>query len=148
MHQFKLLVFPLFLMTMLVSFISCNQPPKDKNGNDLQVGKEYIMTQEGLESIDSPPDSMIIDDWNAYLAKNKDCLEHVKFGEVKILGKSVEGKISKVIILVTGDWISSRDPGYFGGPCAGFSRSKGRNQTKEETLIYRHFDTGWRLEDI
>ena len=65
---------------------------------------------------------------------------------MKVAGTSVEGASAEVILQISGEWISKRDPGYLAGPCWKFSRSRDAKQTVERRLIYRKFDTGWRLD--
>ena len=74
--------------------------------------------------------------------------EFVKFTAVKVIRTSIEGNIAEVIVQVTGDWTGSADPGFFAGPCGGFTKSKGNNQSVEKKMIYKKYDTGWQLQRI
>ena len=95
-----------------------------------------------------PSGKQVRDDWDGYVryAESLGGCPDVKITDVKVIGTSVEGTSAEVILQVSGDWISKRDPGYLAGPCWKFSRSRDAKQTVERRLIYRKFDTGWRLD--
>ena len=96
-----------------------------------------------------PSEKQVRTDWDAYvryLNEHYFGCPDVKITDVKVVGTSVEGSSAEVLLQVSGEWISKRDPGYMGGACWRFSRSKGPNQTVERRLAYKKFDTGWRLD--
>lgn len=99
---------------------------------------------------DGPNKSQVIKDWEAYIqensAKEASCFNDVKFKNVQVVGKSTTENISEVNVRIYGDWIGGRDPGWFGGPCAGFQASRGNDQSVNRRFIYKRFDTGWILE--
>ncbi len=96
-----------------------------------------------------PTEQQVRDDWDGYV---KYLNEHyggcpdVKLTGVKVVGTSAEGSSAEVILQVSGEWMSKRDPGYMGGACWKFSRARGAKQTVERRLTYKKFDTGWRLD--
>lgn len=94
----------------------------------------------------SLPDELIRRDWNNFVNQWPACSEFVALRELKILGKSIQGNTAEVILQVRGDWIGSSDPVWYQGPCTGFRMEKGFSQTVERKLIYKKYDTGWRLD--
>ena len=97
----------------------------------------------------APTEKQVRDDWNGYvrfLNERYFGCPDVKITDVKVVGTSVEGNSAEVILQIFGEWISKHDPGYLGGACWKFSRSKGAKQTVERRLTYKKFDTGWRLD--
>ena len=98
----------------------------------------------------APTEKQVRDDWDRYVreAASLGGCPDVKITDVKVAGTSVEGASAEVILQISGEWISKRDPGYLAGPCWKFSRSRGAKQTVERRLAYKKFDTGWRLDHM
>jgi hypothetical protein len=95
-----------------------------------------------------PSEKQVRDDWERYVryAESLGGCPDVKLTDAKVVGTSVEGRSAEVILRISGEWISKRDPGYMGGACWKFSRSRGATQMVERHLTYKKFDTGWRLD--
>ena len=97
-----------------------------------------------------PADETIIEDWKTYWSEyyRGTCTKYIKLKDVRVVGKSVKDNQCEVIISITGDWISNNiDPRFFPHlPCGGFTKKKGANQTVEKKMLYKKYDTGWRLE--
>ena len=89
-----------------------------------------------------PSEDQLFQDYQARMCKE------VKFKDVKKISKRIDGVTAEVIVNVTGDCVGKYDPVFFGGPCAGFSKRKGSNQTVERKMIYKKYDTGWKLKRI
>ena len=97
----------------------------------------------------APTEKQVRDDWDRYVRYAAESLggcPDVRLTDVKVVGMSVEGSSAEVLLQVSGEWISKRDPGYLAGPCWKFSRAKGAQQTVERRFTYKKFDTGWRLD--
>lgn len=91
-----------------------------------------------------PTEQQVREDWNGYVkfAESLGGCPDVKLTGVKVAGTSVEGNAAEVVLQVSGEWISKHDPGYMGGPCWKFSRSRGAKQTVERRFSYKKFDNG------
>ena len=96
-----------------------------------------------------PTENQILKDYVSRASESNSCKRCVCFTDVKVLRKLIEGKDAKIVVQVTGDWIDSGfDPGFLTGPCDGFYKNRGSNQTAEKTLFYKKYNTGWHLEFV
>lgn len=100
----------------------------------------------------TPSDTLILQDWKRAAQICEKDGGYVTFGNVKIVGRSVEGNTAIVIVSVTGDWIKQKAKSYVWSLpfCYQFApgESKETKKNVEIKIHYRKYDSTWKFEEI
>lgn len=101
-----------------------------------------------------PSHSQVLSAWNEHLA-SQPC-SNVNFTDVKVTGVTHQENTAEAILSVTGEYTGPSTYALSGlpvmgelfGPCAGFDGFHPGVHSVGRRLIFRKYDTGWKLEEI
>ncbi|HEU4560914.1 MAG TPA: hypothetical protein VFS20_23890 [Longimicrobium sp.] len=91
--------------------------------------------------------------WRQWFASTRECKQFVNPVQVRITGKTEQGNTAEALVLITANWVGTQrdyfgnlyDPGFYGGPCAGFVAHKPNPQQSHQRMGFVKYDTGWQF---
>jgi hypothetical protein len=93
--------------------------------------------------------------WNDQMARHP--CRNVAFTDAQVTGITQKENVAEALLTVTGHYTGPRARPYelpdlgaeaWFGPCAGFTSANPGDQTRQMTLIFQKYDSGWRIEGM